>query len=561
MKILKLIARTLVLMIHFVLIISSIYAQHTYCKLMIPLGINDVNGRTNATTIHPGDTICLLPGHKSYLALSYIHGTKDAPVVICNVDGLISISGHYFGLRVDSCSYLKLTGSGLSGLNYGIQISDVKGAGISIENLSTDIEIERVEVARTQLVGIFAKSDPDCDLKSVRGKYTLRNLIIHDDFFHHTGMEGMYIGSSFYEGKTITCNGKDTIVLPHLLKGVKIYNNIIKDTGWDGIQVSCSDSCSEIHDNSIQNDSDSAFFNQMSGIMIGKGSVCDCYNNIIQNGKGDGIDLFGLGGQRIYNNLIINQGKTYHPDENYYPYLKHGIYVGNHSTLTDSGFIICYNTIISPKSNGIKFSNLTSKNNLIPNNLIINPGLYGSTGDEAFINITEPSIDVAVYNNYLNNDFPPAKFIDPSTYNFDLEPTSPAVNHAAGIEGFSLSFDILHRSRPFSSQNDIGAFECNDSSLFSIPENLKKEIEFKDIFPNPIFTYFTVSYSIFKKSNIKIRIYDIGGKLVMEPVNINQLPGLYEYTISKGILLPGVYTLIFQTDHEIFSRKMIVFNH
>jgi len=536
-------------------------AQHSSCKLLITPDVTEIDGRSNASAVRPGDTICLLPGPKTHLALSYIHGTKESPVVICNVDGLVSISGYYFGLRFDSCSYIKLTGSGQSSLTYGIQITNVAGAGISVEGLSTDIEIERIEVAYTQLVGLFAKTDPDCNLKSVRGRYTLRNLLIHENYFHHTGMEGMYIGSSFYDGVTITCGGVDTTVLPHLLKGTKIFNNIIKNTGWDGIQVSCSDSCSEIRNNSIQNDSDSTIFNQMSGILLGGGSVCDCFNNMIQNGKGDGIDIFSLGSQKIYNNLIINQGRTYHPDENYYPYQKHGIFIGNNAVTPGTGFTIFNNTIISPKSTGIKFTNLSSINNLITNNIIINPGLYGSIGNEAFINISESSIDASVYNNYLNQDFTGIKFIDPSAYNFDLQPSSPAVNKGTGITGFPLLFDILNRSRPFSWQIDMGAFECQDSSLLQINENINKVTDQIEIFPNPGCGYFNICYSTTEKTNVRIDLYNTVGNKVMETVNGFQIPGKYESRISTEQLLPGLYTLIFQTEQIILSRKILVTNN
>jgi len=548
----------ILVILQMVLVISQTYAQHTNCKLLIDPAVTEINGRTNASTIHPGDTICLLPGQRSHLALSYIHGTKEAPVVICNLDGLVSIGGYNVGISIDSCSNIKLTGSGQNGLKYGIQIISVAGAGISVGDLSTDVEIESIEVGQTQIVGLFAKTDPDCSLKSVRGRYTLRNLIIHDNYFHHTGMEGMYIGSSFYDGKPFNCNGVDTILLPHLLKGVKVYNNIVKHTGWDAIQVSCSDSSSEIHDNSIEYDSDSTVQNQMNGIMVGGGSVCDCYNNIIQNGKGDGIDLFSLGGQKIYNNLIINPGKTYHPDENYYPYYKHGIYVGNNITSPLAGYMIYYNTIISPKSTGIKFTNLSSKKNIIENNLIINPGLYTSIGNNAFIDITDNSIDVTVYNNYLNTDFPPVKFVDPYSYDFDLTAFSPAVNKATSIDGFSLSFDILNRSRPFSWQNDIGAFECQDSSLLNIPENLNKEIHLEEIFPNPVSDYFTICYTTITKTKVRIGIYTIWGAKVMEPVNTIQMPGNYETKISITQLQPGFYMLMLQTDQTIISRKILV---
>lgn len=296
----------------------------------------------------------------------------------------------------------------------------------------------------------------------------------------------------------------------------------------------------------------------MSGIFIGGGSVCDCYYNIIQNGKGDGIEIFSLGGQNIYNNLIINPGRTYHPDENFYPYQKHGIYIGNNITSPNKGYTICYNTIISPKSTGIKFTNQNSKNNLIVNNLIINPGSYQALGDEAFINITEPSIDVTITNNYLNKDFAPAKFIDPSSYNFDLEPTSPAVNKAITVEGFSLQFDIQNRNRPFSWQNDIGAFECHDSSLISIPELLIKDINFLKIFPNPVSGYLTVIYSIKKKTDMKICIYDFSGKEVMMAFNSNYSPGIYEKKIDISLVKPGIYSIVLQTDQTILNSKILV---
>jgi len=40
-----------------------------------------------------------------------------------------------------------------------------------------------------------------------------------------------------YTGQTIAqCD--NIVVLPHIIEGVSIYNNIVENTGWDGIQVS-----------------------------------------------------------------------------------------------------------------------------------------------------------------------------------------------------------------------------------------------------------------------------------------------------------------------------------
>ena len=90
----------------------------------------------------------------------------------------------------------------------------------------------------------------------------------------------MYIGSSFYSGETINCNGKDTVVMPSVLMGVRVYNNIVKYSGWDGIQVGSAVSDCRIFNNLVMFDSQAAVYGQMSGFLIGGRSKCDCYNKL-----------------------------------------------------------------------------------------------------------------------------------------------------------------------------------------------------------------------------------------------------------------------------------------
>ena len=141
---------------------------------------------------------------------------------------------------------------------------------------------------------MFAKTDPDCTLTSVRSNFTQYNSVFHDNYISNSGNEGFYIGSSFYSGETINCNGKDTVVLPSVLKGVRVYNNIVKFSGWDGIQVGSAVSDCLIFNNLVMYDSGRVHW-QMSGFMIGGGDQCDCYNNYIYKGKGDAIESLGSG--------------------------------------------------------------------------------------------------------------------------------------------------------------------------------------------------------------------------------------------------------------------------
>ena len=75
---------------------------------------------------------------------------------------------------------------------------------------------------------------------------------------------------------------------------------------------------------------------QMSGILIGGGSQCDCYNNYIYKGKGDGIESLGLGDYRIFNNVIVDAGRSYYPSDP--TKMKYGIYVNDNSAGSNSGF-------------------------------------------------------------------------------------------------------------------------------------------------------------------------------------------------------------------------------
>ncbi|MCK7539518.1 MAG: hypothetical protein MZV63_55755 [Marinilabiliales bacterium] len=86
-----------------------------------------------------------------------------------------------------------------------------------------------------------------------------------------------------------------------------------------------------VHDNLVQFDSQSGVSSQMSGILLGGGAQGDCYNNYIQYGKGDGIENLGLGGYKIYNNVIAYAGYNYYPGNQSYP--KFGIYTNDCSAI------------------------------------------------------------------------------------------------------------------------------------------------------------------------------------------------------------------------------------
>jgi hypothetical protein len=514
--------------------------QASSCELEISTSESYIDGRVNAAGIRPGDTICLLPGTRSFLWIRYLHGTAEAPIVIRNSIGGVNITNFYYGLKIDSCSHVKLSGKGVPYIDYGIKIHDINGGGMSIEGLSTDVEVEGIEITGTVFVGIFAKTDPDCDFLSTRDKYVMRNISIHDNYMHQTGMEGMYIGSSFYTGYIINCDGHDTLVYPHVIRGVQVYRNRVEYAGWDGIQVASSDSGCAVYDNYVAYDSDSAVYNQMSGILIGGGSGCDCYNNTVTDGKGVGINVFGLGNEKIYNNLIIRAGMTF-PDP--YPLIS-GIYFGDVVTLPGASFLVANNTIISPKVFGIHFKNTESSGNLAVNNLIMGPGdgFFDGTNLVVQENCTFQSLD---FN----------QFVDPPHGNYDLKASSQCVNNASPMIYFNLGFDIKSRSRPFAWVNDMGAYECHDSSLLSAEARYREDDIGLQVTQLGRTGTVRISFVLPDESFVSINVFGITGKAITNPVGETMLPGKHILDRTLSDLNSGIYLCTVITGSIIYSKK------
>lgn len=147
----------------------------------------------NGLNLEPGDTICLECGHKPYFQLKNFQGDSLNYLTIINYGGQVQIKNDtFYGFVINNCKYFKLTGAGDEDFEYGIKISGTgEGAsGLSLDNLSTNFEVEKVEVCNTGFAGIMSKTDPRCDRTSNRGNFTQYNTIFHDNYVHHTGGEG-----------------------------------------------------------------------------------------------------------------------------------------------------------------------------------------------------------------------------------------------------------------------------------------------------------------------------------------------------------------------------------
>lgn len=498
--------------------------------------------------IKSGDTVLFEAGLRDYILIRNFSGSEGNPIIFINKNGIVTIdTDHYFGISIQNCRFVRLTGTGDQSNFYGFKITRVlNGAGIGANNLSSDFEIDHVSIENTSIGGIYAKTDPDCSFTSTRGNFTQLNTLIHDNYLSNIGNEGMYIGSTKYFGQNVNCNGKDTLLLPSVLTGVRIYNNIIKYTGWDGIQISSASSDCQVYDNIIMFDSQEEYFSQMSGIMLGGGSKCDCFNNYISSGKGSGIEIHGLGGNLIFNNVIIDAGRSFQPLDS--SLMKYGIFVTDISVQVDSSFLILFNDIINPKSDGIRFTSVLSRNNLVASNIIINPGAYeyyerlntSFTGEDSYVMFPNNSSDIKITNNYFARNTDKAGF---SLTDFRLMPGSPLID-AGYRDTKGIAFDGFHKSRIYGATADIGMHEYNPTDIINY---FDKVISPKLIvFPNPARAELSIRFKNDVESTIFIGIYNLKGEKVIATmhrsysgegkeiiINVDSLPaGIYIYQLS-----------------------------
>lgn len=411
----------------------------------------------NTKSVSPGDTICLKSGKWRNLKFRNISGAKENPLVIINYQGEAEIGNNdfYFGLIFDNCKYFKLTGTGVDTIKYGIKISGTqKGSGASLR-LSSDFEIDHLEIYNTGFAGIAAKTDPTCDSVTWGKYFTMENILIHDNYIHNTTAEGMYIGNTRMHGITRTCDGEKKKVFPHEIKHIRVYNNIIENTGWDGLQVSMASEDCEIYSNYIHNFGISKTKSQDCGIVIGGSTTGRVYKNKIIDGSGIGLAIYGMGENYIYNNLIYGAGVD-------------GIFIQDKQTVKPGwGFHILYNNIINPGRDGIRMYSDESSGNEFVNNIIINPGAFKTyetytsvTGLDSYILIIrDRPIDYIASNNYFELDITKAKFVDPENLNFNLKEGSPAIDIGKDFPLYGIQNDYSDNSRIKGRCSDAGMYE------------------------------------------------------------------------------------------------------
>lgn len=425
---------------------ATAIADCSTCTYVVPANTHIIDGLVLG--FKPGDVICLnaATAYKNLLFRNIV-GTAEQPIIIQNCGGtaVLNATGYSFGLKMQYSKYFKLSG-GATANSYGIRIQGGH-IGVALGDLSTNFEVDHLEVANSGFAGIMAKTDPSCDPASWRENFTMKNINLNYNYVHDSGGEGFYVGNSFFAtGVNTDCGLK----FPHEIHYLRLYNNIVKNSGWDGIQVGCATVGAKVYGNSVENYGVLNQFNQRNGMQLGEGTGGLCYGNFIKQGTGNGMNVLGLGTNVIYNNVIVNTGDMgIFCDERYTP---------------GPGFKFINNTIINPKTDGIRLYAEKVEMNAIINNIIVNPGnytkyVYPKTPNDAYVYKLSKDLRVDMRNNYFTTSLDDLQFTDASLCNYRLLLTSPAIDKGADITTFAIGTDFYKKSRLRGLGYDIGASE------------------------------------------------------------------------------------------------------
>ncbi len=523
------------------------------------------------TNYAPGDTICIPAGTYAGLRFYNFEGTATQPVTFMNCGGKVAITEtQYSGIAFKGSKHIRLTGTGDATYKYGIHILETTNGGsvgVGIEDLSTDVEIDHIEIQNTGFAGLMAKTDPSCSNPDTwrSNGYVLRNLLVHDNYIHDTGAEGIYIG--YTGGYKVTsnrsCNGVP--IFGHWLENVDIHDNVIENTAWDGIQLNLVRENGRIRNNYVYNSGTENVYAQDFAMSIG-GGVYEVYNNYIENGVGglgQGMQFISAdSGTKVYNNVLVR------PDF-------HAIFLHNRHEFDNpnEGYAIINNTIIEPGDSGIFYNTVITKTDdpaklyatqeTVPtymiNNLVVDPGSDHAAGNtwkgdqESYFDfnkrITRDSTATRIYSNIMTRQMDTLGLQDiTNNYYSPLDQQSDLVDAGSDVSGWGITFDLNNEVRPWGSGFDIGAYELQ--YIVNPPEPDPNDAII--LAPNPADISFVLTNEHFKNM-AKLTLTTLSGGIVV-------YDGKYKIGTEFNVeeYSPGLYVITLWTRGKVYTKQLLI---
>ncbi|WP_439130134.1 discoidin domain-containing protein [Polaribacter sp.] len=455
-----------------------------------------INASTTGRTFSGGDTIFVASSRTKAIKFQQLVGIAEAPIVVININGQVKINDpqSWGGITFENCQYIKISGAGHPNFRYGFELGGYN-CGLAFSELSSDCEAEQIKIAHDGFFGIFAKKDfggnPPVPYP------VFNNLIIHDCFIENVS-EGMYIGETKSPGMEF--------------KNLKIYDNVIRNTKRESIQVANAVENVEIYNNTMINAGLENINYQTNNLQIGDNSVVNAYNNIIIQAPSFGIISLGKGGSNFTNNYIANS---------------QGMFIDNRM-FTDTLKPITISSNYFRAMNGPQVvRNMNELNPIYINNNTYNTNIPFYNNDSG--NLTNFSLD--------NNSFSgihQITFKDALHNNYALSDDTPLELKGLGAASGPEFFDILPTPQQIVIDSTMLTDQVIGGSVVS-PLYLFDEQE-TDVLSNqhPVSTSWKPFWSWNQETAPYHVVIDLGEEYHITEIYLHDMHNTYEFTVEYG---------------------------
>jgi len=461
-----------------------------------------VNKETLGRETIGGDTIFISTLRTKPLKFQFTNGDTNNPLVVINMGGQVNIERtteySWGAITFENCRYIKISGAGHPNYKYGFKLS-ADECGLAFSELSSDCEAEFIKISHDGFYGIMAKKNYEGNPPFPYPVF--ENLIIHDCFIENVS-EGMYLGETKSPGMEF--------------KHVKIYNNIVRNTLRESIQIANMVTDVEINNNTLLNAGLDNIIYQTSLLQIGDNSVADVYNNILIEAPTTGIAVYGKGNCTFTNNYLSSNM---------------GIFVDNR-IFSDSL------TPIDIKQNYFKTihgSEIIKNYNEI-NELTVQDNNY-ETDITFFLNQSGNVNNITELNNTLTN-IPEIEFTDTSTNDYSITNTNPIeyqnMGAPSGPEYFNIEPEQTTTPKtttsiitPIAITDLVEGGSVNAPSLLFDEQNLDiqtNEHAISDSWKPDYVMNETAYYTVI----------DLGKEYHISEINLHDMNDAYNFTVEYG---------------------------
>ena len=452
----------------------------------------NVNEQTLGSATIGGDTIFISSSRTNPLKFQFTNGDTNNPLVIINKGGQVKIESpnnySWGAISFENCKYIKISGAGHPNYKYGFELS-ADECGLAFSGLSSDCEAEFIKIDHDGFFGIMVKKDYNGNPPFPYPVF--KNLNIHDCFIENVS-EGMYLGETKTPGIEF--------------KHVKIYNNIIRNTLRESIQIANMVEDIAIYNNTLLNAGLENHIYQTSILQIGDNSVVNAYNNILIEAPSTGIAVYGKGNCTFTNNYIASNL---------------GIFADNRS-ISDT---LAPLDIKQNYFRGINGNQIIKNYNEI--NYVTVEDNYYDTDITFFLNQSGNLNNVTEVNNSLTS-IPEIEFTDPANNDYSLADSNPIEYQNMGAPGGPEYFDPVPEQikiSPGMIKDLVEGGSVNNPLFLFDEQNLNIEAG-----EHAISTSWKPAYSM-KKASYHV-VIDLGKHYYISEINLHDMHDVHDFTVE-----------------------------